>query len=215
MRINPDSTFVHVTVAIFDAVITTVLFIVCCLPVVTIGASATAMHATMLSIAEGTCSGVLKKFFGSFKLNFKIATLVWLLAVLVGAVVAADVFVCWGFKMEQNIVLSIMQGVTIGCGLLYFGVLLYVFAGIAKYVVTWKQAIRNAMLWMVKKPLHTIGILVINAAILFSCYLAWFWAFPVVVLLLYLQAMVINSAFGIKRIKAPKPNGGEEEIYYE
>ena len=202
-------------VAIFDSVVTTFLFVVCCLPVVTAGASATAMHATMLSIAEGTCSGVLKKFFGSFKQNFKIATLIWLPAALVGAVVAADAFICWGFEMEQNIVLSIMQGLTIGCGLLYACVVLYVFAGISKYVVTWKQAIRNALVWTVKKPLHTVGLLVINAAIVFACYMAWIWAFPVVVALLYLQAMVINSAFGFKRMPSVKPNGGEEEIYYE
>lgn len=215
MRINPDSTFVHVMVDIFDSVVTTFLFVLCCLPVITIGASAVAMHTTMLSIAEGTCGGVLKKFFGAFKDNFKLATGIWGLVALVGAVVAADAFICFGFEMEQNAVLSIMQGVTVGCAALYASVSLYVFPGIAKYVVTWKQAIRNALIWTVKKPLHTAGILVINAAIVFCCYLAWIWAFPVVVALLYVQAMVINSAFGFKRIKAPKAPGGEEEIYYE
>lgn len=215
MRINPDSSFVHITVAIFDSVVATFLFVLCCVPVLTIGASATAMHKVMQDIALGVNKGVLRPFFTAFKDNFKVATGVWLIALLVGAIVAADIVICFGFEMEQNIVLSIMQGLTIGCGLLYASVASYLFAGISHFHVTWKQAIRNAVVWMVKKPFNTIGLLIVNATILVSCFLAWMWAFPVVVLLLYVQAMILNSAFDFKRLPSVESIGGEEEIYYE
>ena len=71
--------------------VTYLLYIVCCLPVFTIGAATTALHATMLSIADDTCSGVLKKFFGAFKDDFKLSTVLWGIFAIVGAVVVADV----------------------------------------------------------------------------------------------------------------------------
>lgn len=214
MRINPDGPIISFLSGVFDVLMTTALFVLCCLPVITAGASATAMHATMLSITEGSCSSVTRKFFGTFKDEFKISTGIWLLALLAGAVVAADGYVCWGVEHEATTAVSIMRGLTIGCGLLYICALLYVFPGIARYVVTWKQAICNTLIWTVKKPLHTIAILILNALIALAAYLLAFWAVFVAALLLYLQALVLRSVFGMKRVRETEARGGEEEIYY-
>ena len=218
MRINLDNPFFRITSTIFDVIATTLLFIVGCLPVVTIGAASTAMHATMSAIADDSCSGLLAKFFGSFKQNFKLSSLAWLILALVGAVAAADVIICFGFEMKtEGQILYIMRGLTIFCVALYTLVFVYVFAGIAKFEVTLKQAFRNAMVFITKYPLRTLGILVFNAAIVLSLYLALIWALPVAILLLYLQECILNRVFndtlGIKRRKRKSKDGGE--IYYE
>ena len=41
MRINLDNPIVHTLTCVFDTVLATFLFLVCCLPVFTVGASAT------------------------------------------------------------------------------------------------------------------------------------------------------------------------------
>lgn len=215
MHINPDSPFIHISVAICDTVIVTFLFALCCIPVFTIGASAAAMHKVMQDIALEKNSGVIAPFFLAFKENFKVATQIWMIALLVGAVVAADIMICFGFKVEQNVVLFIMRGLTIGCTLLYASFLSYVFAGIGHFYVTWKQAIRNAVVWTLKKPLYTLGLLVVNAAVLLSCYLVQMWAFPIAAGLLYLQALLLNGAFGFQKLSFKPKSPGEEEIYYE
>ncbi len=214
MRINPDSNFVHVSVAVFDAVIATFLFFLCCIPVITVGASATALHKVMLGIARGEGGGVLRTFFGAFKADIKTGTVLWLLALFVGCIVAGDVYVCFGFEMERTLMLSMMQGLTIGCTLLYTAVLSYLFAGLSAFEVTWKQALRNALIWTFKKPLHTLALLAVNAATVLCCYLASIWAFPVVALLLYARAVILNAAFGFKKIPTAAQSTGEEEIYY-
>ena len=218
MRINPDNSVIRVMSAIFDVAVTYLLYIVCCLPVFTIGAATTALHATMLSIAEDTCSGVLKKFFGAFKDDFKLSTGLWGIFAIAGEVVVADVIICVGFEMEQvNNVLYVMRGITVFCVVLYTLMLTYTFAGVAKFEVTWKQALRNALLFLVKFPLCSLGILVLNAAVAISLYLAFIWALPVVMVLVYLQELILlyvfNKTLGIKRERTVRKK--EETQFYE
>jgi DNA-binding response OmpR family regulator len=51
MKINIDSPIIHALNTIFDVVITTVYFIIGCIPVVTAGASFAAMQSVMMRIA--------------------------------------------------------------------------------------------------------------------------------------------------------------------
>ena len=56
-----------------DLIVINLLFILCSIPIVTIGASATAMHYTLRRWREGQGS-LAKDFFRSFRLNFRQAT---------------------------------------------------------------------------------------------------------------------------------------------
>ena len=58
------------------------LWIICSIPVITAGASTTALFYCTLKIhKDGDCRA-FKDFFKSFKQNFKQSTLVWLLMIL-------------------------------------------------------------------------------------------------------------------------------------
>lgn len=54
------------------------LFILCSIPIVTVGASATAMYTVLLRFAEGDEPDILKSFFRAFRDNLKKATTVWI-----------------------------------------------------------------------------------------------------------------------------------------
>ena len=217
MRINPDNRFIHVMNTVFDVAVTYIIYLLCCLPVVTIGAATTALHATLLSVLEDSCSGILQKFFGRFKADFKISSWLWLLFVLTGAVVVADVVICFGYVMEQvNSILYIMRGVTIFCVVLYTSMFQYTFAGLAKFEVTWKQALRNALWFMTKAPLYSMGIFVLTVAAAFCLYIGLIWALPVVMVLVYLQELMILHVFDkILGTKRSKSTVCDETIYYE
>lgn len=72
-----------------DMMILNLLWILCSLPIVTMGASTAALHYCVRKLAchEGD---VAKNFWHAFQENFKQATALWLLALLAGAVMAAD-----------------------------------------------------------------------------------------------------------------------------
>ncbi len=67
-----------------------ILTLVCCLPIITIGASFTAMHNVLLKIHRGDESYITRQFFKSFKENFKQSTIIFLIYVLFLIFLIAD-----------------------------------------------------------------------------------------------------------------------------
>lgn len=210
MRINLNGTILTALTRIFDTILVTVLFLLCCLPVVTIGAACAAMYAAMIAIVGDSCTSVVRCFVDAFRSNFKQATLLFLPGLLVGAVVAVDIAVCFGFEMEPTLVLSVMRGLTVFCTGLYTAMFVYTFSGIAVFQVTRKQALSNALFWTVKKLPATLLLLLIVGAMAFSVAVLWYFAFPVIVLGLYLQGRILHRIFDLG---VPKLHH-EEEIDY-
>ena len=211
MRINPNNSILHALTCIFDVIVVTLLFLICCLPVFTVGASAAAMYATMIAIVNDNCTSVVRSFFGAFRDNFKQASFLWLLDAVIGLVVVGDIMVCWGFDMEAGLMLSVMQGLTIFCTAFYVAISTYVFSGIAVYHVTWRQAISNAFYWSLKKLPATVVLVLLFAAMVASVLVLWFFAFPFIALGLYLQAKLLYKILDLPR---DEPTHVEEEIDY-
>lgn len=210
MRINLDGKILTALTRIFDVIVATVLFLLCCLPVFTVGASAAAMYDVMLCIAGDGCSGVTRRFFGAFRDNFKQATLLWLPIALIGLVVAGDIVICWGFEMESTVMLAMMRGVTIFCTGLYLAMCIYIFSGIALYRVTWKQAVTNALQWTMKKLPATLGLLLLCLLMGIAIFVLWYFAFPFIALGLYLQAKILRRVF---ELELPEVHQDEEIDY--
>ena len=62
-----------------DIMILNLLFILCSIPVFTTGASLSALYYCLFKMKEGTEGYLVRKFFHSFRENFKQATLMWLI----------------------------------------------------------------------------------------------------------------------------------------
>ena len=210
MRINLNGPVLTALTRIFDAIVVTVLFLFCCLPVFTIGAASAAMYAAMIALVGDSGTSIVRCFFNAFRSNFKQATLFLFPVLLVGAVVVADIMVCWGFEMESSMILAVMQGLTVFCTCLYTAMSIYIFAGIAVYRVTWKQALTNALYWSFRKLPSTAGLVLLTTAMFVSVVILWFFAFPVIVLCLYLQGKLLQRIFELE----PEPLHHEEEIEY-
>ena len=73
---NMDNKFFTVMGRVADLIMLNVVFLICCLPIVTIGASLTALHYVTLKMARNEESYIIRSFFKSFKQNFKQATVI-------------------------------------------------------------------------------------------------------------------------------------------
>ncbi|KIR02226.1 hypothetical protein P261_01040 [Lachnospiraceae bacterium TWA4] len=82
---NPDNKINIFIGKIGDVIIANLLFIFCCIPFFTIGASYTALHFCCLRLRKGNLNGVTKTFFNAFFKNFKQATITWI-GILIGIV---------------------------------------------------------------------------------------------------------------------------------
>ena len=68
---NMDSPIMRFLSRICDLMILNILCIICCLPVVTAGASITALYTITLKMVRGEESYIFKGFLKAFKENFK------------------------------------------------------------------------------------------------------------------------------------------------
>ena len=80
---NPVHIFLN---KIGDIIIANLLFILCCIPVITIGPALTALYHCMLRTVKGNNNGTVKTFFRAFKENFIQSLVVWL-CLLAGALI--------------------------------------------------------------------------------------------------------------------------------
>ena len=89
---DQDNMFFAIMGVLFDLIILNVLTLLCCLPVVTAGASFTAMHSVLWRMVRHEETYVARQFFDSFKRNLKQSLLPWLAFLLAAHLVHAGDF---------------------------------------------------------------------------------------------------------------------------
>lgn len=89
---SPDSKFMRAMAMLGDLMLLNLVFLVCCVPVVTIGAARTALCAVCFGLDRDAGGRVLPRFFRAFRQNFRAATPLWLLLLLAGGVAALDCY---------------------------------------------------------------------------------------------------------------------------
>lgn len=195
MRINLNNVVLIAMTKMFDAFVASIYFLLCCIPVFTIGAALTAITGTMMGIRNDEYGGVTKKFFGIFKSEFKLATKAWGIMLLIGLVLVADIVVCFVLAVEASVIRSAMRGITIAGVVLYSSVMVYLFAGISRFVVTLKEAFRNAVAFAAKNIGSTLLLVFLMFFNIAACYITTFLGWPLVTLGMFLQASVLCKVF--------------------
>jgi len=215
MRINLDSPILNFLSRAWDILFTSVLYVLFCVPIITIGAASTAMHSTIMAICNDTCSGVWEKFFGTFKTEFKQSTLIWIGYLVALVILAVDIYasVIYPGQEDIGVLLSAMKGITLFFVISFILMFTYTFAIIARYIVTWKQALRNALYLIIKYPLTAILVLLINVAHMFCYLVVLLLALPASPFFLFFQEALINRIInkeqGVKKEKKRKKSDYE------
>lgn len=158
---NMDNKFFSVMGRVADLIILNVIFLICCLPIVTIGASLTALHYVTLKMTRNEESYIVKSFFKSFKQNFKQATIINIIMLVIGAVLYFDLHIVMGMSGSLSQVLYI---IFIAFGFLYLIVFLYIYPVLSKFYNSTKNTFRNAILMSIRHLPYTILMAVITIA---------------------------------------------------
>ena len=90
--ISPDSKFMQIMNRVCDLMLLNILFLVCSIPVFTIGASATALYTVCFRFDTDREGSTVKDFFKAFGSNFRQATGLWLIMLLCGGSALINVF---------------------------------------------------------------------------------------------------------------------------
>lgn len=157
---------------ITDLIWLNILWMICCLPVFTIGASTSALFYITLHMAkkeEG--SGITKTFFREFKRNFKQGTAIWLIFLVIGIILASDLYIIvWMFDLP-NVLHTIFVCLNFALLVYYILTLIYVFPLQCTFENKVKHTIKNAMILSIGHLPQSIVIGFFYFALFFLLYL--------------------------------------------
>lgn len=150
-----------------DLMILNFIMIICCIPVITVGAAYTAMHYVLLKIVRDREGYLVRGFFKSFVQNFKQATLIWLLMLLVIAIYVGDIFIFnySGLVFPKAFVIAVLA-----VAILLLMVAVYVFPLQARFENTIRNTLKNAMVLALLNLPKTILMIACYAIPLVICY---------------------------------------------
>ena len=161
---HPDNPVMRFLSRIFDLILLNLLFVFSCIPIVTIGASLSAIYQILFKIIDKKDPYIFKGYIKAFRENFKPATLIWILTVLAGAGIYLALFAI-NAKSGQS--LELLQ---IPIWILVFiivSVATYAFPLLSRYQCGIKQLIINAFVLSIGNIPATVIIIVFPLGILY------------------------------------------------
>ena len=175
-----DSPLMNVLNKMADLMWLNILTLIGCIPIITAGAAFTSMHYVALKIVRNEESYITRSFFKSFKTNFRQATLIWLMILLIAAVLGGDYYIITksGIQFSSVLVVLIMAA-----AVLVICTTLYVFPVLAKFDNTIMGTIRNAFIMSILQLPKTLVMLVMAF-------------FPLIIYLVSLRLIPIIFLFG-------------------
>ena len=132
-----------------NLLILNILFLVCSIPIVTIGPSLTATYYVTLKIIRKEESGIVKSFFHSFRQNFKQGLILGVGVCLLAAVLLADLQVLTFVAAIPETVSKVLL-VIIGLFLLILAMVsVYLFAVLAQFENTLRDLIKWSIIMLI------------------------------------------------------------------
>lgn len=145
-----DSKFSQVMIRVCYACWLNLIWFVCSIPIVTVGASTTALYYVMLKLARGEEGNVTTMFFRSFKENFKQATVLWLIMLAAGIFLGLDGYILVNLRRTAAgplaVFWTILLAVVIAAAVFYVIVLIYLFPLVASVRNTNRAMLKNSFL---------------------------------------------------------------------
>ena len=157
---NMDNKFFVFMGKVADLCMLNLLCIACCIPVVTAGASLTALYYVTLKMVRNEEAYIFRSFFKSFKENFKQATIINVIMLIVAVLLYLDTNIAGNMGQTTGKILRMIFAVFT---LLYVMVLLYVYPLLAKFYNSVKTTFKNAILMAIRHLPYTILMLLICA----------------------------------------------------
>ena len=204
-----DSPFMSGLNKLADLVILNLLTLLGCLPVLTAGASLTAMHYVLLKMVRNEEGYVFRDWFKSFKRNFRQATVIWIIFLAAGTMAALDL---WIIQENGGAIPLFMKVFLILVILIVYAAYVWVFPILARYDNTVIKTVANALTMAFRVLPRTVlmGILAALPALIFI-YLPQ--VFPIVFLFGFtvpgMACAVLYSP--VFRRMEPEEDGKEED----
>lgn len=164
-----------------DLMILNLVALICCIPIVTIGASMTALHYVLLKMVRNEEGYIVRSFFKSFKDNFKQATIIWVIVLLFLVIFIGDLLIMNYSAIQFPKALRV---ILLALALFAAMVVCYIFPVLSRFENTVFHTIKNAFFMAILALPKTILMMLI-------------YVLPIVALYFTTMAMPFIFLFGI------------------
>lgn len=177
---NLDSPLMQFLSKMADLMILNVITLLLCIPIITAGDAVCALYYMTIKMVKGEECYIIRGYFKSFKDNFRQATILWIISILLGLILAGDFLILRNTSFSFGDVMMVLIMVV---AIIYLFTMIYLFPVLSRFENSVKNTIKNSFLMSVLNLPKTILLFLINLA-------------PVVLLLVTFQAMPFLIMFG-------------------
>lgn len=181
-----EGSFASAVEKIFNVIALSVLWLLGCIPIVTIGASTAALYYTIQKSRKPECGYISHEFWRSFRMNLKPAILLW-------AVIGTLTFIV---QLNLGIVNETMEGNAAIFFLILYGVCHFLVTGIQIYAFPALSRFDMPAGWIFKLSLYCcfrhLPITFVLVSITVGAFTAVYYCLP----LLLVMPWLANSAYG-------------------
>ncbi|MCR4655488.1 MAG: YesL family protein [Lachnospiraceae bacterium] len=171
---NLDSPFVSFMNRVADLMILNIIYLLVCIPVITIGPATTALYYVTLKMARNEESYIVRSFFRSFKLNFVQGLVMWILDLLFAGIMTLDFMVMngkiAGVGNPDSTMFSVVRVILMVLSIFALFTISFSFPVLAKFDNTIKNTYRNSFLMSCRHFPTTLVIILVWGAVIFTGY---------------------------------------------
>ena len=157
---NMDNPFFRAMRRVADLMILNVIFVICCIPIVTIGPALTGLFYTTLKMVRNEESYIVRGFFHSFKQNLRQGIIINLIMLVSGVLLWLDLQIVQtriGGTMG-----SVMVVVFAVLAIIYLMTFIYVYPVLSRFYNTIKNTFINALLMSIRHLPYTVLMIAIT-----------------------------------------------------
>lgn len=209
--LSPDSEFMNMISKCVDYILLNLLCALCCIPVITIGASLTAKYYVSMKLVRGEEPVVSKAFFHAFRENFRQSTAVWAILAVMILVLALDWYLIW--NAQEGVMNPAFTVFLVVLSTLIAGIVFCVFPMLARFQISTVEVLKGAGVFALMKLPRVLLSLAVTVLTYFVgfWYLEWFlaiWILSTAVMLYYNSRMFVKE---FKRLEEPEEEVAEDE----
>ncbi len=164
---NYDGKIYKFLVKFWNMVWISVLWIVCSIPIVTMGAASTAAYYSMVKSVRSNEDRATRDFFKSFKQNFKQATIMTVIYLIVGVLFAFATYFYYNRSGSFNLGMRWFFYILI---LVYLCTVTYAFSWLSRFEMTTFHALTYPIAITLMHLRYSIGLIVFWAALIIAAY---------------------------------------------
>lgn len=190
-----------------DMIVLNIIFLVSCIPVVTIGAAWTAMYYTCVKVIRRDRGKIWQEYRRSFAANFKTATVVWVVLAVVEGILGVLTFQL--LAHGHGGLSAAVIGLAMACFVFVLAIIIYAFAVLSRFTVNTAGTIQNAAVISIHHGGESVYMLVLTLGLATLVMMGWKFL-PVILLIMPSAYMLLISLIMEKILIQYTPD--EEEV---